>query len=67
MKPIRGWQYYFTTEALMLPKKEEGDLEGYHKRRAEFKDVAVDGSTVLAQASNNWVSLTISTIPLVDR
>ena len=51
----------------MLPKKEEGDLEGYHKRRAEFKDVAVDGSTVLAQASNNWVSLTISTIPLVDR
>lgn len=65
VKPFRGWRYYFSTGALLLDpnishrsldlgrRRLEDDVK---RKRAEFEDVAVDGRTVLAEASNDWVS-----------
>ena len=65
VKPFRGWQYYFSTADLLLSRDRVEALrtndhsaeEKANKiKKAQFEDASVDGGTVLARASLDWVS-----------
>lgn len=59
VNPFRGWQYYFTSPALMSGQHAEADPTAtMAAKRREYEDVAVSGRQLLEWAGKGtWVSL----------
>lgn len=53
VKAFRGWEYYFSTPALL---GQSADDEQQTMKTRQFEDAALDGQQVLKLAKSSWVS-----------